>query len=175
MSNSTPTTCCVWVDRSATLSVSNKRFKAVAACRPGNKKGSVLRRCPAFFSGSLRLTSALPLLLADLGFVDRLIQMFNGLDAMAVEIMLRGLQMVFGIRHRFQRFVDVRVLFGRGRRGCCRNRSRRRNRRRRSFGPGSRRREGQREEKCCHDEQSQQPDLSQMFLLVRIPARTQPV
>jgi hypothetical protein len=118
----------------------------------------------------------LPLLLADLGFVDRLIQMFDRFDTMAVEIMLRGLQMVFGAPHRFQRFVDVRVLFGRGcSRRCRRNRSRCWNRRRRRFRPRCRRREGQRKEKCCQDEQSQQPDLFQVFLLVRIPARTQPV
>ena len=79
-----------------------------------------MRRCLAFFRVSLGITSELPLLLADLSFVNRLIQMFNGLDAMAVEIMLRGLQMMLGIPHRFQRLSDVGMGLWRGcRRGVA--------------------------------------------------------
>ncbi len=107
-----------------------------------------MRRCLAFFRVSLGITSELPLLLADLSFVNRLIQMFNGLDAMAVEIMLRGLQMMLGIPHRFQRLSDVGMGLWRGCRRGGRNRSRCWNRRRRRFGSGCRRREGQREQKC---------------------------
>ena len=111
----------------------------------------------------------LPFLFADLSFVNRLIQMLDCLDPMAVEIVGRGFEMMLGIPHRFECFGDVGMRLRRG--GCRRcggNRSHCWNRRPRGFWSGCRRREGQRKEKCCHDEQSQQPDLFQMFLLVRI-------
>ena len=93
---------------------------------------------------------------ADFRFVDSLVQMLDRLDPVAVEIMRRGFQMMFGIAHRFERFRDVRMLLrcGRGSRGGGK-RSHCRNRRRRRFRSGCRRREGQRKEKCCEDQQSQ--------------------
>ena len=95
---------------------------------------------------------------------------------MALEIGLCFLQVPASSAHRFKSFVNVRMRWrrsrgDRGRRnryygGSCRHRS---------FRPGCRCRESQRKEKCCHDEQSQKPNLFHVFLLVRIPVRTQPV
>jgi hypothetical protein len=116
------------------------------------------------------------LVLADLRFVDGLIQMLDRLYAVSVEIMLCGFELMLGIAHRFKSFVDVGMRFRRscagwhGRKSCYGW-----NRRDRRLWSGRRRGECQGKEKCCHDEQSQQPDLFQVFLLVRIPARTQPV
>ena len=63
------------------------------------------------------------LLHANLGFVDRLIQMLDRLHAVAVEIMLGRFQFMFSVVHRFQCLVDMRMRFGRGRgrwNWCCR-------------------------------------------------------
>src|ERR1700721_413736 len=98
MPNFTPIMCSAWADQSATPSVSNRRLKRPAACRPEKRAAS----CDAALHFPGRFTSGLLLLLADLGFVDRLIQMFDRLDAMAGEIMLCGLQVMFGIPHGFQ-------------------------------------------------------------------------
>ena len=46
--------------------------------------------------------------------MDRLVQMLDRLDAMAVEIVLGDFQMMLGSPHRLQRFVDVRMPFGTG-------------------------------------------------------------
>ena len=106
--------------------------------------------------------------------MDRPIQVLDRFDPMPVEIMFCGFQMMLGSPHRLKRFVDV----GMRRRRGCRNRGNRcrcGNWCRRSFGSGSSRREDQRQQNCYQDEQSQQPYFLQVFLLVRLPARTQPL
>lgn len=40
-------------------------------------------------------------LLADFGFVDRLIEMFDGFDAMSMKVMGGGFQFVLGVPHGF--------------------------------------------------------------------------
>ena len=101
-------------------------------------------------------------MLADLRFVDGLIQMLDRLYAVSVEIMLCGFELMLGIAHRFKSFVDVGMRFRRscagwyGRKSCYGW-----NRRDRRLWSGCRRGECQGKEKCCHDEQSQQSNLFQ--------------
>jgi len=107
--------------------------------------------------------------------MHRLIDVRDRFHAMPLEIMLGGFQFFLGRTHVLQGFLDMRMPFRcrnwrRSDWRCChRHRCWGRFRPRRSGGKG----EGK--QNCCHDELSQEPDLLQNFLLVRIATRTQPV
>jgi len=68
-------------------------------------------RCLSFFAQSGLLHPH-----ADFGFVNGLLQVFKGLRAVAVEVVLGDLQFVFGGAHVFQSFINVRMPL----RDCCR-------------------------------------------------------
>jgi hypothetical protein len=52
------------------------------------------------------------LLHANLGFVDRLIQMLDRFYAMAVIVMRSMLQMILGVAHGFQSSLNLRMWLG---------------------------------------------------------------
>ena len=87
------------------------------------------------------------------------VKMLNRLTPVPAEIVLCGLQMMLGVAHRFQGFVDVRMRIGCRCRNCSGSDSRsgygRDDRRGRSLRSSGYRREGERKEKCCRHEQSQ--------------------
>jgi len=85
--------------------------------------------------------------LADLGFVNRPVQMFNRFFAMALEPALGLLQLVPSGPHRFQRFVDVRMAFRHS--GYSSSRRCRDGRSRRRFRAGRGGRKSQGKQKRC--------------------------
>src|SRR5579872_1939357 len=103
--------------------------------------------------------------------------MFKRLRAMAIEIVLGALQVMFGIPHCLQCLVNVWMWFRHGRCRCGRwcYYGRGRHRRRGRLRSGCRRWKRDHEQNCGHDEQSQKSNLFHVLLLVRIPARTLPI
>jgi hypothetical protein len=85
-------------------------------------------------------------------------------------------QMMLCGSHRLQRLVNVRMpLRRRGYRRYRWNRCDGRGWRSRRFRSGGYRRKGECNDKRCRHEQSQESNLFQVFLLVRLAARTQPM
>ena len=111
---------------------------------------------------------------ADFCFVDRLIEVLDRFFAMTFEFWRCLFHMSLRSAHRFQRFMN---MWMRRHRRSYRGWRRSHNRSRGNGGLGSSScgGEGEREQKGCHDEQSGKADLFQVFLLVRLAARTQPV